>query len=160
MDLLKIMDHLGIKYQFVEHEPIVDYETAKAVDEKYNLVGTESKNLFLKSKQNNYYVLVTVEGVRFNRSFMKEIVNEKLSITSPEELQEKTGYVVGCATNFGYDEDVVLVVDKSIFNHEYLICSAGTPTQSFVMKTEDLKLIYDDCKNKVIYVQLPDESNE
>lgn len=159
-NLLEIMDNLLIEYKYVEHEPIVDYETARAVDEKYNLVGTESKNLFLKSKQNNYYVLVTEEGVRFNRNFMKQLVNEKLSITTPEELEEKTGYFVGCATNFGYDSDVTLVVDEGIFKHEFLICSGGVPTQSFVMKTEDLKLIYKNSENNVIFTQLPNDDVE
>lgn len=154
-DLLKIMDDLGIEYQYVEHEPIVDYETARAVDEKYHLVGIESKNLFLKDKQGTFYVFITEEGVRFNRAFLKEVTGEKLSITSAEELEEKTGYVVGCATNFGYDQDVVYVVDAGIFEHDSLICSAGSPTQSMVMKTEDLKKIYSTLSNQIIYVQVP-----
>ncbi|MFV0550567.1 MAG: YbaK/EbsC family protein [Anaerorhabdus sp.] len=154
-DLLKIMDNLEISYQYIEHEPIVDYATAHAVDEKFNLKGTESKNLVLKDKKGNFYVLVTEEGVRFDRAFMKEVTGEKLSIVSPEELEDKTSYVVGCATNFGYDSDVTLVIDEAIYNNEYLICSAGSSTQSFVIKTEDLKKIYATCDNKLIYVIVP-----
>lgn len=156
-DLLKIMDDLGIEYQYVEHEPITDYEVAKAVDEKYNLEGAESKNLFLKDKNGTYYVFITEEGVRFNRAFLKEVTGEKLSITSPEELEEKTGYVVGCATNFGYDSDVIFIVDSEIFKHDKLICSAGSPTQSMVIHTEDLKKIFQNSSNQVVYVQAPRE---
>lgn len=156
-DLLKIMDNLGIQYQYVEHEPITNYEIAKKVDEEYNLEGTESKNLFLKDKNGTYYVFITEEGVRFNRAFLKEVTGEKLSITSAEELEEKTGYKVGCATNFGYDADVVFIVDAEIFNHEKLICSAGSPTQSMVIHTADLKKIYQTISNHILYVQVPRE---
>lgn len=159
-DLLKIMDNLEITYDYLEHEPIVDYETAHAVDEKYNLKGTESKNLVLKDKKGNFYVFVTEEGIRFDRAFMKEVTGEKLSIVSPEELEEKTGYVVGCATNFGYDSDVTFVIDEGLYDNEYLICSAGTPTQSFVMKTEDLKKIYATCENRQIHVKAPRNQGE
>lgn len=159
-NLLKIMDDLNISYQYVEHDPIVDYETAHAVDEKFNLQGMESKNLVLKDKKGNFYVLVTEEGVRFDRAFMKEVTGEKLSIVTPEELEAKTSYVVGCATNFGYDADVTLVIDEAVFNNEYLICSAGSSTQSFVVKTEDLKKIYATCENKLIHVNIPRNHEE
>lgn len=154
-DLLKIMDDLHIEYQYVEHEPIVDYETARAVDEKYHLQGIESKNLFLKGKSGRYYVMSTIEGMRFDRKFMKEITGEKVSIASPEDLEEVTGFKVGCAANFGYDTEIMQIVDEQVFEHEFIICSAGTPTASYVMKTADLKTVYEHIDNEVRYVNLP-----
>lgn len=153
-DLLKMMDDLNIEYQYLEHEPITDHDSAIFVNTKYNLKGKESKNLVLRGKSGNYYVMVSEEGVRFNRSFMKELVGEKLTLATPEELNEKTGYVVGCAASFGYDEDVTIVVDENIFRNEFFICSGGNPTSSIVIRTEDLKKIYATVSNKIIYTKL------
>ena len=153
-DLLKIMDDLGVSYEYYEHEPIVDEATALKVNQQFNLKGVESKNLFLKSKSGNYYVMVSEYGVKFNRAFMKDLVGEKLSIASAEELVEKTGYSSGCAASFGYDEDVTIVVDENIYKNEYFICSGGNATSSFVIKTEELKKIFPTLANKVIYTKL------
>ncbi|MEG0423821.1 MAG: YbaK/EbsC family protein [Erysipelotrichaceae bacterium] len=154
-NLLKIMDDLDIKYRYLEHEPVVDYESARFVDEKYNLEGVESKNLFLKGKSGNYYVMVSIEGMRFDRKFMKELLGEKVSISSPSDLISITGYEVGCATSFGYDKDIKIIVDEQIFDYDAFICSAGTPTTSYVMKCEDLKKVYKSIENEVLYVSLP-----
>lgn len=153
-DLLKIMNDLGVTYEYYEHEPIVDEASALKVNEQFNLKGVESKNLVLRGKSGNYYVMVSSYGVKFNRAFMKELVGEKLSIASSEELVEKTGYYPGCAASFGYDEDVTIVVDENIYNNEYFICSGGNPTSSFVIKTEELKKVYPTLSNKVIYTKL------
>ncbi|MEG0264694.1 MAG: YbaK/EbsC family protein [Erysipelotrichaceae bacterium] len=154
-NLLKIMDDLDIEYRYLEHEEVVDYESAHFVDEKYNLEGIESKNLFLKGKSGSYYVMVSIEGMRFDRKFMKELLGEKVSISSSEDLMNVTGYEVGCATSFGYDKDIKIIVDEQIFNHDSFICSAGTPTTSYVMKCKDLKRVYETIENEVLYVALP-----
>lgn len=153
-NLLKMMDDLNIEYRYLEHEPITGLESALFVKEKYKLQGKESKNIVLRSKVGNYYVMVSEVGVKFDRAFMKELVGEKLSFATPEELEEKTGYVVGCATSFGYDEDVTIIVDEHIFESELLNCSTGVPTSSYVMHTADLRKIYESVPNKVIYTNL------
>lgn len=154
-NLLGTLDELGIEYRYVDHEPVVDYESARAVDEKYNLVGVESKNLFLKGKSGKFYVMVSVEGSRFDRRLMKELTGEKLSISTPEDLVSATGYAVGCAASFGYDQEITLLIDKSVFTYDTIICSAGIPTGSYVMKCEDLKKIYDQVNNQIIYFTFP-----
>lgn len=156
-DLRKILDDLAIEYRYVEHEPIVDFESAKFVNEKYDLKGIENKSLFLKGKSGTFYVMITVEGVRFDRSFMKELVGEKVSITTGDELVEKTGYAVGCAAAYGYDEDVVFVIDEDMYEHELICLSAGTPTSTVVVNTVDLKKVYNTCNNRIISTHLPKE---
>lgn len=152
---VKLLDRLGIPYDYYEHEPILNYETARRVDERYHLTGQESKNLFMKTKSGKYYVLVTIEGVRMDSKFMKGLLGEKVYVATPEELLEQTGYVAGCAASFPYRGDIGYLVDNRIFGFEKLICSAGVPTASFELRAEDLKKVYASVENEVRYIDLP-----
>ncbi len=149
---LEILNDLKIEYKHVIHEPIINYEIAKKIDQENNLTGMESKNLFLVSKSNKYYLLVTKEGTRFDRNFFKELLEEKISITSPDELNAKTGYVVGSAPSFPYPDDVTYIIDISIFDYDKYICSAGIPTESYEMITKDIIKVYETQNNKVKFL--------
>lgn len=151
----EILNELNLSYDYYEHEPILDYETARKVDEKYHLTGMESKCLFIKTKSDKYYVLVTKEGVRFDRKFMKDLLGEKASIATREELKEVTGYEAGCAAPFPYPKEVGYLVDRQIFQYEKFICSAGIPTESFEIPTIHLKKVYESVVNEVRYIDLP-----
>ena len=50
LESIQILEKLKLPYDYYEHEPILNYDTAKKVDERYHLTGVESKNLFIKTK--------------------------------------------------------------------------------------------------------------
>lgn len=153
MNCKEILENLKVPCFIIkEHAPITSYEVAKQVDIEFNLTGKESKCLFLKTKSNQYYVFVTTEEVLFDKKYMKELVNEKISIASSEELTLKSGYVPGCACPFGYPSDVKYIVDTRIFNYPKYICSLGTLTSSFEIETHLLKEIYQKIDADVTYI--------
>ena len=159
-ETLKILENLGIKYEHYVHQPITDFEVAHAVDEQFHIEGQENKSLLLKGKSGKFYCFVTIEGVRMDRKFFKDLLGEKVGISSGEELEELSGYVVGCAAPFPWPEDVEIIVDNEVFNHEKQICSAGLPTESMVVASEDLKKVYSTLPNKVTYVDYPKPEEE
>lgn len=150
----KILEKLNLEFKYIEHEPILDYETAFRVDKQFNLTGKESKCLFIKTKSNKYYSFITYEGVSFDRKFFKELLGEKTSIASREELKEIAGYEAGCAAPFPYPKEVGYIVDNRVFNFEKYICSAGIPTESFEMPTSNLREVYKHVENEVMYVDV------
>ena len=155
LESIQILEKLKLPYDYYEHEPILNYDTTKKVDERYHLTGVESKNLFIKTKSSRYYVLVTMEGVRLNSKFMKELLGEKVSIASSQELMDLCGYEAGCAASFPYAKEIGYLVDNALFTHDKIICSAGIPTASFEMPTENLKVVYQNVENEVRYIDLP-----
>ena len=151
----EILDKLNINYQWYNHKPIITLQDAIEVDKELNLVGEETKNLFLKDKKtNNYYVFITLAKNKFGLTDNDEINELKLKIASSDELEQKSGYVRGSAATFPFSNDTIYLVDNSIFNVEYLICSGGNPTESYVMKSIDLKNVFEYIDNKIIYVNL------
>ena len=43
LESIQILEKLKLPYDYYEHEPILNYDTAKKVDERYHLTGVESK---------------------------------------------------------------------------------------------------------------------
>ena len=145
-----ILENNKIEYEIYEHEPILDYETAHKVKERLNFIGVESKSLFLKGKSGNYYVFVSIEGQTLDSKKIKSILNEKVRICSSQELIEVTRITPGCVSPFGYDKEISLVVDESIFNYDKFILSPGIPEVTLIVNTKDIGKILDNVENKVI----------
>ncbi len=128
LETYELLDRLNLKYQPYEHEPVLDYETAAMVDEKYHIEGVESKSLLMKTKSGKYYLLITTSDQRMDRKYMKQLLGEKVSIAAPEELMELAGYEAGCAAPFCYPKEVGFLVDTYLFTLDKIIISAGIST--------------------------------
>ncbi len=147
-----ILKKNNVSYKWYNHDPIYCLEDALKVDEKFNIHGIESKNLFLKSNDNSYYIYLTIANKRFDRKLFKDLVGKKLSIVDENELTLKTGYISGSVPQFPFDKTIIYVCDNEIFNYDSLICSGGTPTSSFTISGKDLKKIIENIENIKIYI--------
>ena len=149
---IELLKKRNINFKEFDHEPVFDYEAIEVIRKKFNLTGVESKNLFLKTKDNRYYVFVTTQNKRADFNKLKELLGTKVSLASKEDLKEQTGCEPGCAVPFGFNEDIIIIVDKEVFNHEKFVYSPGPPEKSIEITTKDLKIIFDNLKNKVIFL--------
>ena len=61
---LDLLQRLDIVHRLVEHEPVLDYPTARAVRQRFGLRGVESKSLFLRTGAQRYAMLISLEGAR------------------------------------------------------------------------------------------------
>lgn len=151
--ILGRLKDLAIDCKICEHEPVLDYETAALVDERFHLTGVESKSLFIKTKSGRYYIYITVQGERLDSKAMKALLGEKVGVASGEELTEVTGCQPGCAAPFGYAKEIGIIVNPIIFEHEKFIFSPGVPEMTVEANTEDLKKILDSCDNEIIWME-------
>ena len=44
--ILNCLKNLNLDCKICEHEPVLDFETAAIVDERFHLTGVESKSIF------------------------------------------------------------------------------------------------------------------
>ncbi|MDM5190615.1 YbaK/EbsC family protein [Bacillus sp. DX4.1] len=149
-EVISLLHKTNVSYEKFEHEPVLDYEADRIVRERLGLQGAPSKSLFLKSKSGFYYVLFTLENIRFNMNDIKEIAGKRLSLCSPDELREQTGCIPGCVAPFGYSQDVTIIVDHSIYAYDKILISPGVPEFTIELSTEELKKILSTCKNAVL----------
>lgn len=150
---IELLKQLKIPFKEYDHEPILDYNTAEKVKQKFQWTGKESKNLFLKSKDNkNFFLLLTIEGKKADFDKLRAILKTRVSLASPEELKEKTGCIPGCATPFGNDKEITIIFDKSILDHEKWIYSPGFPEKSIELETRYIEKILEQLDNQIIRI--------
>ncbi|MEM0201808.1 MAG: YbaK/EbsC family protein [Candidatus Micrarchaeaceae archaeon] len=77
---------------------------------------------------------------------------EKMHIMDPEEVKEKTGYVIGGVPPFPHKEGITVMADKSLLRFQYVWAAAGA--SNAVMKirpkllSEKLHIQFDDISVK------------
>lgn len=148
-EVISLLHKSNTIYEKFEHEPILDYEADFLMRERLGIEGIPSKSLFLKAKDDSYYVFFTLEGTRLDTKHLKELTGKRLSLISPDELREITGCVPGCVAPFGYTSNVTIIVDNTVYAHEKLLISPGVPQFTIALSTEEFRKILSTCENAV-----------
>ena len=122
-DLFELLIHLGIKTKTLEHPPAYTVEDAKAY--RGELSGAHSKNLFLKDKKEQLWLVVCLEDRNINmKDLKKSIGSAHLSFGKPDLLMETLGVAPGSVSPFTLINDtdlrVRLVLDQEMMAFDYL----------------------------------------
>lgn len=122
-DLMCRLDELGIKTQTVDHEAV--FTVAESSELKKNIPGGHTKNLFLKCKKNNIYLLVALNDTEINLKTLHKVLGSgRLSFGKPELLMELLGVRPGSVTPFSLINDrdarVTVILDEAMMRHDIL----------------------------------------
>lgn len=130
----EFLDGKNIEYEEFIHEPVFTSEQAskvRGVDLK-----TGAKAMIVRSKGKFYmFVLSAVKKIDWKR--VKDIIGDKGSLATPEEVEKITDCVIGCVPPFGNLFDIPLYVDRSLQEVVIINFSAGLHTHSMRMKSKD-----------------------
>jgi Ala-tRNA(Pro) deacylase len=115
--LLTRLDALGIVYQNHSHAAVFTVEEAKAL--RGELTGGHIKNLFLRNKKEEMWLVVAEEDKRIDLKALGERLGAgKLSFGSPDRLLRYLGVLPGAVTPFGIindkDRKVNVVLDRDL----------------------------------------------
>lgn len=108
---------LGIAHRTVEHPPVFTVEEAKAL--RGDLPGHHIKNLFLRNKKEEMWLVVALEDRAIDLKRLGEALGAgRLSFGSPERLRRVLGVEPGSVTPFALVNDethlVRLVLDRGL----------------------------------------------
>lgn len=111
------LEALGIAQRTVEHPPVFTVEEAKAL--RGNLPGHHIKNLFLRNKKEEMWLVVALEDRAIDLKRLGEALGAgRLSFGSPERLRRVLGVEPGSVTPFALVNDetrvVRLVLDRGL----------------------------------------------
>lgn len=100
---------LGIAQRTVEHSPVFTVEEAKAL--RGNLPGHHIKNLFLRNKKEEMWLVVALEDRAIDLKRLGEALGAgRLSFGSPDRLRRVLGVEPGSVTPFSLVNDETRVV--------------------------------------------------
>ncbi|WP_421995230.1 prolyl-tRNA synthetase associated domain-containing protein [Reyranella sp.] len=99
------LDSLGIAHRTVEHAPVFTVEEAKAL--RGDLPGHHIKNLFLRNKKEEMWLVVALEDRTVDLKRLGEVLGAgRLSFGSPERLQRHLGVAPGSVTPLALANDL------------------------------------------------------
>jgi len=111
------LDQLGIAHRTVEHPPVFTVEEAKAL--RCNLPGHHIKNLFLRNKKEEMWLVVALEDRAIDLKRLGEVLGAgRLSFGSADRLKRYLGVEPGSVTPLSLVNDeahaVRLVLDRGM----------------------------------------------
>ena len=111
------LDQLGIAHRTVKHPPVFTVEEAKAL--RGNLSGHHIKNLFLRNKKEEMWLVVALEDRAIDLKRLGEVLGAgRLSFGSADRLKRTLGVEPGSVTPLSLANDeahaVRLVLDRGV----------------------------------------------
>lgn len=122
-DLFDLLASLGVETETSRHPPVFTVEEAKA--HRGNLSGAHTKNLFLKDKKGQLWLVVALEDRPVDlKDLRRRIGAASLSFGKPELLHDVLGVEPGSVTPFAVINDrdtrVRVVLDAEMMTSERL----------------------------------------
>ena len=101
-------------------------------------VGAIVKSLLFKNGENYFLCLVSGDK-RCSLNKLKKFFNSKdLSMASPNDVKEQTGYTIGGVSPIGHTNSLRILVDSSLNRFKDLFAAAGHPNCIFKINFDDL----------------------
>jgi Ala-tRNA(Pro) deacylase len=135
----------GLTHRTVEHEPVFTVEQAK--QHRGVLPGHHIKNLFLRNKKEEMWLVVALEDRAIDLKRLGEVLGAgRLSFGSPERLKTWLGVEPGSVTPFAVINDtahkVTLVLDRGLEQDGPINAHPLTNTMTSAISLPDLQRFF------------------
>jgi Ala-tRNA(Pro) deacylase len=123
-ELFAFLADLGISVSTVRHPPL--YTVADSQSLRGEISGGHTKNLFLKDKKDNFFLVSVGEDAVVDLKQIHTIIGaaSRVSFGRPEMLMELLGVIPGAVTVFGLINDtqrrVKVVLDQDLMAHDVI----------------------------------------
>lgn len=139
--LLARLAELGIASKTVDHDAVFTVEEAKAL--RGELPGGHIKNLFLRNKKEEMWLVVAEEDKRIDLKALGELLGAgKLSFGSADRLMTYLGVLPGAVTPFSIINDkqrkVTVVLDQDLLEKNPVNCHPLVNTKTTAIAPQDL----------------------
>jgi len=123
-DLFAMLDDLGIEYTTKTHAPV--FTVAESESLRDLIFGGHTKNLFVKDKKDQYFVVTVEENAVVDLKTVHKVIgaSSRVSFGRPEKMLEFLGVVPGSVTVFGAINDtsnnVTFVLDSDLMKNDQI----------------------------------------
>jgi Ala-tRNA(Pro) deacylase len=141
-ELLAFLKELTIGSTTVVHPPLFTVADSQAL--RGEISGGHTKNLFLKDKKDNYFLVTVGEDAVVDLKSIHHKIGAagRVSFGRPEALLDLMGVIPGAVTVFGAINDtqgrVKIVVDSTLLEHSVINAHPLTNTATTSIHADDL----------------------
>jgi Ala-tRNA(Pro) deacylase len=121
-DLMTYLAGLGIETVTRDHPPLYTVEQSQSL--RGEIPGGHTKNLFLKDKKGQLFLVTTLEDARIDLKQIHHVIGAsgRVSFGSADLLMETLGVSPGSVTAFGAINDrdgrVTIILDAALMAHD------------------------------------------
>jgi len=155
--LLEQLDELDIPYELHCHAPL--HSVAESRQLRGQISGGHCKNLFLKDKKGQLWLVVCCEDADINMKTLNiKIGSARLSFGRPELLFEILGVTPGSVTPYALINDgekrVKVILDQKMMRHERLNFHPLSNEQTITTASDDLLVFIKHCGHEPRILEL------
>jgi len=156
-ELLKQLESLDIHYELHEHEAVFKVAESEQVDAK--IAGTHCRNLFLRDKKKNNFLLSLQNSTEVDIKKVPEIINSsRLSFGSADRLWDYLGVRPGSVCPFSIMNDTdgqgEIFLDKSMMESDIVNFHPLLNTMTVSLSPNDLIRFVETTGHKAHIVDL------
>ena len=159
--LLGYLEACGFATTTHEHPPLFTVNDSQNL--RGELPGGHTKNLFLKDKKDNYFLLTAEEDTEVNLKTLHKLIGgaSRFSFGKPDKMEEFLGVTPGAVTAFGIindrDNRVTFAIDKRLLEHDKINCHPLVNTATTTINRQDLLQFAESCGRAPLVVDLASE---
>ena len=141
-DLFNLLEKLGIETTTHRHAAVFTVEESAGV--KASIPGGHTKNLFVKDKKGNFFLVVAEGSARIPMNKIHVLIGarSRLSFANSDALMELLGVEPGSVTAFApmndKDNKVRVIIDEPLLAHDQINCHPLKNTMTTTILKEDL----------------------
>jgi len=155
-NIYETLKTIGVAFTEYKHKAVFTVAESEEIDKI--LIGTKTKNLFIKNKKGNKHWLVIIEGdIQADMDKLKKFLGEsRLSFASPERLKKYLDLTPGSVSPFGLINDkdhevTVIIYDNVLEKNDTINFHPNINTATLNLTVTDFKKYLDWTTNQVIY---------
>lgn len=145
----------------VEHPALFTVEDSQKL--RGEIEGGHTKNLFLKDKKGNFFLLTAQEDTQINLKTLHKLLggSSRFSFGSAEKMEQLLGVTPGAVTAFGIINDegcnVKFAIDQRLLEHQKINCHPLVNTATTTIFSNDLLSFAEACNHPAMIVDLSAE---
>ena len=157
--LINLLESNSISYKITEHKPLFTVEDSKNL--RGSIDGAHSKNLFLKDKKNNFFLVSFIEDIIADLKKASVPLNsKKLSFANEDYLMNILGIKPGSVSPFGLLNDkekkVKFFFDQEFMEYEIVKFHHLINTSTVSIAPNDLINLIEQHHSKVEFIKMRD----
>ncbi len=157
--LINLLESNSICYKITEHKPLFTVEDSKNL--RGSIDGAHSKNLFLKDKKNNFFLVSFIEDIIADlKKASVPLKSKKLSFANEDYLMNILGIKPGSVSPFGLLNDkekkVKFFFDQEFMEYEIVNFHPLINTSTVSIAPNDLINLIEQHHSKVEFINMRD----
>lgn len=159
--LVSYLDACGFDTKTIDHPALFTVDDSQKL--RGEIEGGHTKNLFLKDKKGNFFLLTAQEDTSVNLKTLHKLIggSSRFSFGSAEKMEEILGVTPGAVTAFGIindrDNALTFAIDKRLLEHQKINCHPLVNTATTTIDCRDLLAFAKACGHDPIIVDLAAE---